>query len=111
MSLQALIHLRERNIAEKDRRIADIEMQSFNIIADAKITIVDTCVINTCHVCCRELDKELMSLQALIHVRERNIAEKDRRIADIEKQIFNEIEDAKAAKRREQAENASPRYH
>lgn len=57
----------------------------------------------------RELDKELMSLQALIHVRERNIAEKDRRIADIEKQIFNDIEDAKAAKRREQAENASPR--
>lgn len=59
---------------------------------------------------CRELDKELMSLQALIHVRERNIAEKDRRIADIEKQILNEIEDAKAAKRREQADNASPRY-
>ena len=59
--------------------------------------------------CCRELDKELMSLQALIHVRERNIAEKDRRIADIEKQILNDIEDAKAAKRREQAENASPR--
>ncbi|DBB18597.1 TPA: hypothetical protein ACH3X3_000224 [Trebouxia sp. C0006] len=57
----------------------------------------------------RELDKELMSLQALIHVRERNIAEKDRRIADIEKQILNEIEDAKAAKRREQADNASPR--
>ncbi len=51
-----------------------------------------------------------MSLQALIHVRERNIAEKDRRIADIEKQILNEIEDAKAAKRREQADNASPRY-
>ena len=50
-----------------------------------------------------------MSLQALIHVRERNIAEKDRRIADIEKQIYNDIEDAKAAKRREQAENASPR--
>ncbi|KAL3134944.1 hypothetical protein ABBQ32_007904 [Trebouxia sp. C0010 RCD-2024] len=57
----------------------------------------------------RELDKELMSLQALIHVRERNMAEKDRRIAEIEKQILNEIEDAKAAKRREQAENASPR--
>ncbi|DBA88433.1 TPA: hypothetical protein ACH3X2_004923 [Trebouxia sp. C0005] len=57
----------------------------------------------------RELDKELMSLQALIHVRERNIAEKDRRIADIEKQILNDIEDAKAAKRREQADNASPR--
>ncbi|DBA73253.1 hypothetical protein WJX77_003763 [Trebouxia sp. C0004] len=57
----------------------------------------------------RELDKELMSLQALVHVRERNIAEKNRRIADIEKQILNEIEDAKAAKRREQAENASPR--
>ncbi len=56
------------------------------------------------------MDKELMSLQALIHVRERNIAEKDRRIADIEKQILNEIEDAKAAKRREQADNASPRY-
>ncbi len=51
-----------------------------------------------------------MSLQALIHVRERNITEKDRRIADIEKQILNEIEDAKAAKRREQADNASPRY-
>lgn len=50
-----------------------------------------------------------MSLQALIHVRERNIAEKDRRIADIEKQILNDIEDAKAAKRREQADNASPR--
>ncbi|KAL3146791.1 hypothetical protein ABBQ38_014772 [Trebouxia sp. C0009 RCD-2024] len=57
----------------------------------------------------RELDKELMSLQALIHVRERSMAEKDRRIAEIEKQILNEIEDAKAAKRREQAENASPR--
>lgn len=52
-----------------------------------------------------------MSLQALIHVRERNIAEKDRRIADIEKQILNDVEDAKAAKRREQAENASPRYY
>lgn len=51
-----------------------------------------------------------MSLQALIHVRERNMAEKDRRIAEIEKQILNEVEDAKAAKRREQAENASPRY-
>lgn len=38
------------------------------------------------------------------------MAEKDRRIAEIEKQILNEIEDAKAAKRREQAENASPRY-
>ena len=59
--------------------------------------------------CCRELDKELMSLQALIHVRERNMAEKDRRIAEIEKQILNEVEDAKAAKRLEQAENASPR--
>lgn len=57
----------------------------------------------------RELDKELMSLQALIHVKERNMAEKDRRIAEIEKQILNEVEDAKAAKRREQAENASPR--
>ena len=48
-------------------------------------------------------------MQALIHVRERNIAEKDRRIAEIEKHILNEVEDAKAAKRREQAENASPR--
>lgn len=37
------------------------------------------------------------------------MAEKDRRIAEIEKHILNEIEDAKAAKRREQAENASPR--
>ena len=37
------------------------------------------------------------------------MAEKDRRKADIEKQILNEIEDVKAAKRREQAENASPR--
>lgn len=51
-----------------------------------------------------------MSLQALTHVRERSMAEKDRRIADIEKQIWNEIEDAKAQRRREQAENASPRY-
>ena len=50
-----------------------------------------------------------MSLQALIHVRERSMAEKDRRKADIEKQILNDIEDVKAAKRREQAENASPR--
>lgn len=50
-----------------------------------------------------------MSLQALIHVRERNMAEKDRRIADIEKEILDDIEEAKAAKRREQAEHASPR--
>ena len=61
------------------------------------------------HCCNRELDKELMSLQALIHMREKTMAEKDRRIAEIEKQLLDEVEDAKAAKRREQAENASPR--
>ena len=46
-----------------------------------------------------------MSLQALTHVRERSIAEKDRRIAEIEKQIWYEIEDARAQRRREQAAN------
>ena len=61
----------------------------------------------------RQLDKRFISLQALVHIREKTVKEKEDQVADIQARLAEEAEEARAARTAIAASasgKASPRW-
>lgn len=62
----------------------------------------------------RQLDKRFISLQALVHIREKTVKEKEDQVADIQARLAEEAEEARAARTAAAASvsgKASPRWN